>query len=156
MTPRQRKAGKLILSGVSLLLVSVVVLFRVGESDWFARWSAPAEYRGPTFERELKARHLRLGMEPAEVERVMGLPANNDRQHVWFWLADGSRLPQGKGWISATDNTDNCSGFLLFVKGRLATDYIRYAEATPWDMYRSVVGGDLQTAKDVLGGGGSE
>jgi len=154
MTSRQRKAGKLVLNGVGLLLVGVAVLFRVGETDWFARWSAPREYRGPTFERELKSRHLRLGMEPPEVERIMGLPANSDRQHVWLWLADGSRLPEGKGWISATENMGNCSGFLLFVNGRLATDYVRYAEATPWEMYRSVVGGDLQAAREVLGGGG--
>lgn len=143
-----------VIGGIALAVG--LVLFLRSDAGWY--WLQAPEYRHLTGLLEHKAGRLKKGMNPAEVERVMGLPANSDREHVWLWLLDGSPLPNGMKWGEAIAEWGEArvSGYLLFVEGRLVSDYVRYTDESPWQLYCSMYRCDLATARTILGPGGRE
>lgn len=133
-------------------------LFLSSRSDAVWYWLQAPEYRSITGLLEDKSGRLKLGMSHAEVEKIMGLPSNSDREHIWLWLRDEGLLPNGMKWGQAITELggDRVSGYLLFVDVKLASDYVRYADASPWELYMSKFKCNLATARGVLGPGGLE
>jgi len=95
------------------------------------------------------ARHLKTGMTKVEVEKCLGKPDNSDTTYVWFWVYSDLVLTNKVAWVDHFGDDDG--RYLLFYNDKLISPLLKNTEATPWEFFRTAIGGSNTNVELLLG-----